>query len=288
MRIKSFAKVNLGLEVIGKREDGYHQVRTLLQAIGLYDVLEFRSLPQDRIVLRGNDRSISWKEDNLIFRAVVLLKDRFQVSRGVEIEVNKNIPAGTGLGGGSSNAAMTLYALNRSWELALGKDDLMELARMLGADVSFFLEGGLCLGLERGDEITPLPDLGILSCLLVLPPFSIQTASIYRHVQSSLTSQPKDSKINKFLDSRELGLLENDLEETVFRFHPQLKAIKSLCQSQDSELTLVTGSGSAVFGLFSDQEKARTALRELRKKYPSLLVETVSRERYWQDIEAGV
>lgn len=288
MRIKSFAKINLGLEVIGKRENGYHQVRTLLQAVGLYDVLAFRPTHQDSMELRGNDQSISWKEDNLVFRAAHLLKEHFRVSKGIEIEVTKNIPAGAGLGGGSSNAAVTLYALNRNWGLGLGRDDLMDLGKMLGADVPFFLEGGLCLGLEKGDKITPLPDLGNLSCLLVLPPFSIQTTFIYEHFPLSLTSQHKDSKIIKFLSDRELGFLENSLEETVFRFHPQLKEIKSLFQSQDSDLALVSGTGSAVFGLFSDQEKAKAAFRELRKKYPSLLVETLSRERYWQGIEAGV
>ncbi len=288
MRIKSFAKINLGLEVRGKREDNYHEVRTLLQTINFFDVLEFRSTERDEILLKGDDRSISWERDNLIFRAADLLKEQFHVSQGIEINVTKNIPPGKGLGGGSSNAAVTLHVLNKGWGLQLGKEALMNLGKRIGADVPFFLEGGLCLGTGRGDDITPLPDAAKLFCLLVLPPLSIQTADIYSHLPLSLTSQDKDSKIIRFLENREFGLLENRLEETVFRFYPQLKAIKRLLRGQGSELPLVSGTGSAVFGLFTEQEKAEKVLRKVKKDYTSLLVETLPRERYWRCLKTGV
>ncbi len=288
MRIKSFAKINLGLEVRGKRKDNYHEVRTLLQTINFFDVLEFRSIGQDKILLKGDDKTISWERENLIFRAALLLKEQFHISKGIEINVTKNIPPGKGLGGGSSNAAMTLHVLNKSWGLRLGKKALKNLGKQLGADVPFFLEGGLCLGLGKGDEITPLSDTATLSCLLVLPSFSIQTSHIYSHFSLSLTSRDKDSKIIKFLDNREFDLLENRLEETVFRFYPQLKAIKRLLRGQGSELPLVSGTGSAVFGLFLEQEKAEKVLRKVKKDYTSLLVETLPRERYWRSLKTGV
>ena len=288
MRIKSFAKVNLGLEVIRKREDGYHEVRTLLQAINLYDVLEFRRTTEQRIVLQGDDPTVSWGSDNLIHRAALLLKRGRRLPGGIEIQATKTIPPGKGLGGGSSNAAMTLYALNELWELNLNVKTLMDLGKELGADVPFFLKGGLCQGTERGDEIVPVPDLKPLWCLLVLPRFSISTASIYGKLRLSLTSKSKDSKIIKFLDSRQLGSLENGLEETVFRLYPQLKPIKAYFQDQESELSLVSGSGSAVFGLFSDRYRAEKTLKELEKKYPAVLAETLPREQYWENIRAGV
>ena len=288
MNIKSFAKINLGLEIIGKRDDGYHEIRTLLQTVSLHDVLKFRFSPQKRIILEGDDRTISWGKDNLIFRAALLLKTRFRVSRGVEIRVTKNVPPGKGLGGGSSNAAITLHALNENWKLGLGKKELMDLGRELGADVPFFLEGGLCLGTGRGDDILPVAELRSLFCLLIFPEVSIPTASVYEQFQFSLTSQSKDSKIIKFLDSRKLGELENELEETIFRLHPQLKAIKSLFRSRGSELSLVSGTGSAVFGLFSEKNRADKVLKELDGKYSSHLVEILPRERYRKNFESGV
>jgi 4-diphosphocytidyl-2-C-methyl-D-erythritol kinase len=288
MRIKSFAKINLGLEVRGKREDNYHEIRTLLQTINFFDVLEFRSTEKAGILLRGDDKTISWERDNLIFRAALLLKEQFHVSQGIEIQVSKNIPPGKGLGGGSSNAAITLHVLNKTWGLHLGKKALMNLGKQLGADVPFFLEGGLCLGSGRGDDIIPLSETSPLYCLLILPSFSIQTADIYGHFPLSLTSNDKDSKIIKFLDTRELSLLENRLEETVFRFYPQLKAIKRLLRGQGSELSLVSGTGSAVFGLFLEKEKAEEALRKVKRDYTSLLVETLPRERYWRSLKTGV
>jgi 4-diphosphocytidyl-2-C-methyl-D-erythritol kinase len=202
--------------------------------------------------------------------------------------VHKNIPPGKGLGGGSSNAAITLYALDKLWDLNLGKHALMELGKRLGADVPYFLEGGLCLGLGRGDEVEAIEDLPPCYCVLALPEATILTASVYSQFRSSLTSNNKDSKIIRFLESRRLHLLENSLEETVFRSYPQIKAIKSLFQRSEPALSLMSGSGSAVFGLYLEERKAREALRELNKIYPSFLVETIPRERYLGRLHAGV
>jgi 4-diphosphocytidyl-2-C-methyl-D-erythritol kinase len=288
MRIPSFAKINLGLEVLRKRENGYHEIRTLFQSVNLYDTLEFSEIRSENVLLSGDSPSIPWDRSNLVFRAAELLRGEYDQSRGIRIRVTKRVPAGRGLGGGSSNAAMTLYALNKMWGLCLDKRDLMALGRELGADIPYFLEGGLCLGWGRGDETMALPDLKTLFCVLVFPAISISTASIYRRVQTSLTSKLKESKIIKFLEKREFGLLENSLEETVFTLHPQLKVIKSLFQSQGAELSLVSGTGSAVFGLFFEVEKARKAVKELRKSHTVLLVETLPREGYWRMLKAGV
>jgi len=288
MRVRSFAKINLGLEILSKREDGYHEIRTLFQSVDLNDILEFRPLRQDKILLEGNDDSIPWDESNLIYRAGLLLKERFKLKTGVHVQVEKNIPAGRGLGGGSSNAAATLWALNRIWDLGLEKDALMDLGRFLGADVPYFFEGGLCLGEETGDRITPLGDIPPHLCVLALPSFPISTAAVYGQVATSLTSHGKDSKIIKFLDSRNLSLLVNDLEEIVFRTHPQIKAIRNLFQRKGSKLSLMSGSGSAVFGLFLEKERAEEALRMLLKEHTVVLAKTLSREGYWRKKGAGV
>jgi 4-diphosphocytidyl-2-C-methyl-D-erythritol kinase len=288
MRVKSFAKINLGIEILGKREDGYHEIRTLLQTVGLYDVLEFHPLSQDVLILEGDDNTIPWDERNLIHRAAVLLKERFNLKKGVRILARKTIPPGSGLGGGSSNAAITLLALNEIWGIGLKKKDLMETAVLLGADVPFFLEGGLCLGQGKGDRVFPLKDLEPFFCVLVIPPFPISTATVYGQRPSSLTSQGKDSKIIRFLNSREIGFLENELEETIFRLHPQIKGIKNLIQEQGSELSLASGSGSAVFGLFSERRKAEIAVEAIDRDHRTILVETVRRTDCWKEWHSGV
>jgi len=288
MRVKSFAKINLGIEVLKKRVDGYHEIRTLFQTVGLYDLLEISPHPGNEFILEGSDRSLSWDETNLIHRAGMLLKERFQCERGAEIRVTKNIPAGKGLGGGSSNAAVTLLALNEMWGLNLKKEALQGLGSLLGADVPFFFEGGLCLGEGTGSRISPLEDMSPCRCVLVLPSVSLATASVYKAHRVSLTSQKKGSKIIRFLDSRDLGFLENDLEKTVFRSYPQIKAIKRLLEKQGSKLTLMSGSGSAVFGLFLQKEKAEKAVRALSEEHPVVNVATIPREIYRTEIGTGV
>ena len=288
MNLPSFAKINFGLEVLRKRKDGFHEIRTLFQAIDLHDILTFRSHSGDAVNLAGDDERIPWDETNLVHRAASLMKKECRVSEGVEIRVQKRVPFGKGLGGGSSNAAVTLYALNRLWGMGLAKEELMILGARLGSDVPYFLEGGLCLGLGRGEKIFPLEDLPRKYSVLVLPELAIMTAAVYGCFRSSLTSKNKDSKINRFLNIRKFHVLENDLEETVFQLYPQIKAIKDQLRNLGSELSLVSGTGSAVFGLFSDQNRARRAFEGLKQEHPSLLVETVSREQYWNSLSAGV
>jgi 4-diphosphocytidyl-2-C-methyl-D-erythritol kinase len=285
MKIRSCAKINLGIEVLGERVDHYHDIRTLFQAIDFSDVLEFRPTPGVEISLSGNDTTIPWDETNLIFRAARLMKQRYPAG-GVVINVVKNIPAGRGLGGGSSNAAMTLSALNELWAVGLSRRELRAMAGELGADVPFFLEGGLCLGEARGDRLTPLPDFPRLYCVLALPSFPVSTRDVYGRLR--LTSEGKESKINQFLAERELGLLENRLEEAVFSLYPRLKEIKDFFLQRAAVLSLVTGSGSAVFGLYLDEEKAVEALSELAMREKALLAETLSREGYWTRMTAGV
>ena len=289
MRISSFAKINLGLEIVGRRADGYHDIRTLFQWLDIRDILTFREIDGPEVTLAGDDAEVPWDESNLIVRAARLLQSHSGVGRGAAISVEKHIPAGRGLAGGSGDAAMTLYGLNLLWELGLDRDALAGLGRALGADVPFFFSGGLCLGEGIGDRLTPLTDLPVLPCVLALPPFPISTARIYANLDpAALTSDPKASRINGFFKTGEIALLENSLEATIFRFYPQLQEIKSFFKDQGAELSLVTGSGSAVYGLFRDRAAAERCLRAAAGRVRAVLAETVGRERGWHDIEAGV
>jgi len=288
MRIKSFAKINLGLEVLSKRDDGYHNIRTLFQSISLHDEIEIEISSSGPIVLRGTDRSISWGRDNLVYKAAYIMKEQSMTDKGINIRVVKNIPAGAGLGGGSSNAAVTLLTLNKMLGLYLKKEELMEFGRGLGADVPYFMEGGLCVGAGRGDKISVIDDLPTFYCMLVFEGTPIPTKLIYSSSPKSLTSKGKDSKIIEFLNTRGLGGLENDLEETVFHLYPQIKEVKSHISKMGAVLSLVSGTGSAVFGLFERKDKAEAAWESVKKVYSGVLAETLDREKYWSRLAHGV
>jgi len=287
MTVKSFAKINLGLEIVRKRPDGYHDIRTLFQTVSLADELDLEPAPDGAFELSGDDPAIAWDGTNLIHRAARLLQEGRAASRGAPIAVRKRIPAGRGLGGGSSNAAATLLALDGMWRLGLGPGGLAPLARRLGADVPYFLKGGLCLGEEIGDKLTPLPDFAPLACLFVFPPFPIPTPSVYAGVDASLTSPGKVSKIERFLESGDFGLLENDLERVIFRAYPELERWTGFFREQGALLSQVSGSGSAVYGLFPDPASAEAARRRLPGTADARLAATLPRESYRVQLGAG-
>jgi len=287
MIVRSFAKINLGLEIVGLRPDGYHDIRTLFQTVSLSDELTLEPAPDGLLELAGNDPSIAWGRTNLVHRAARLLQGEGGASKGARIAVRKSVPPGRGLGGGSSNAAAALLALNELWGLGLGPDALARLARGLGADVPYFLKGGLCLGEDIGDRLTPIADLEPLPCLVLFPPFGISTPSIYAGVDPSLTSPAKDSKIVRFLESGDLGLLENDLERVIFRAHPELERWTRFFREQGALLSQVSGSGSAVYGLFPDTASAEAARRRLPGEPDARLAVTLPREVYWAQLGAG-
>jgi 4-diphosphocytidyl-2-C-methyl-D-erythritol kinase len=289
VKVLSFAKINLGLEVLRRRPDGYHDIRTLFQWIDFHDTIEFRPLPGPDIRLAGDDPSIPWDETNLIHRAASLLREKSGRNTGLDIVVAKRIPAGGGFGGGSSNAAMTLWGLNAFWDLGFAPGELEAFGRTLGMDVPYFLTGGLCLGDDRGDRLTLLPDLPTRWIVLVLPPVAVPTPLIYQALDPfALTSDDKDSKITRFLRTRELGSLTNTLEETIFRFFPQLQEIKGFLRDQGAALSLVTGSGAGVFGLFEDRDRAERCRAAFTGRFEALLVETMGRTQGWEAITAGV
>lgn len=288
MRIRSLAKVNLGLEVLGRRPDGYHEIRTLFQTIDLHDELEFSTAPPGVFRLEGDDPAVPWDESNLIARAYRAVLRESGRDFGLEVRVRKSIPAGRGLGGGSSNAAVTLLALDRLWGLGLGQAALERLAVSLGADVPFFLHGGLCLGEGIGERITELPDTPETACLVAWPDFGVDTASAYQALGPALTSSDKASKIKRFLDTGSYGHLENELEPVVAGRHPEIAGLKTLIQETGAALVLMSGSGSAVFGLFRDRAAAVRARRIVSGRARTFLARTVARDEYRAGLSAGV
>jgi len=289
VRISAFAKINLRLDILGKRNDGFHELRTVFQTISLRDELRFRSTRQPGITLsiEGNQAlSSEPPEKNLVYRAVDALRNELKVASGVQISLKKTIPAGRGLGGGSSDAAAALLGYLRFTRKKLPPARLLEIAASLGADVPFFLRGGRALGVNKGDEIYPLPDIPKLHLLVVSPKdIQVPTPDAYRWVEApplSLTNSAVARKLFEFCAlcwSTQGNGLANDFESPVFQRHPRLDQIKrELLQRGAAEASLA-GSGSAVFGVFPSPAKARRAAVGFPHDQ-AFVCETISRERY--------
>jgi len=289
VRIPAFAKINLRLDVLGKREDGFHELRTIFQTISLHDELRLRASRREGIALsiQGNQPlSAEPVEKNLVYRAVDALRRELRIRGGVEIQLKKTIPAGRGLGGGSSDAAAALQGYLRLTKKKLAAARLMGIAASLGADVPFFLWGGRALGVNKGDEIYPLPDIAKQHVLVVSPPdIHVPTPDAYRWLNAKalrLTKPAANPKLWEFCTlcwSAQGSGLSNDFEEPVFRRHPRLDQIKrELLQRGAAEASLA-GSGSAVFGVFPSPALARRAAVGFPHDQ-TFVCETVSRDRY--------
>jgi len=290
VRIPAYAKINLRLEILGKRADGYHELRTIFQTVSLHDTLTFRPSRGAGIslVIRGNDAlSREAAEKNLVYRAADALRGELKIRPGVEIVLEKNIPAGRGLGGGSSDAAAALLGYLQFTGKQIETVRLLEIAAELGADVPFFLFGGRALGISKGDEIYPLPDLEKRTLLIVSPrEIHVPTPDAYRWLHApelaSLTKLAAPHKLFKFCAlcwSAQGERLWNDFEAAVFQRHPRLGSIKRALLRGGASEALLAGSGSAVFGVFPSPAKARRALVGFPDDQ-AFVCETLSRARY--------
>src|SRR5438045_4142221 len=256
--LPSFAKINWTLEVLGRRADGYHELRTLLQTISLCDELRFTRLERG-IEITCNVPDVPCDETNLAYRAAALLNAFTGFNRGARIEIIKRIPAAGGLGGGSSNAAVTLMALQRLWDVHLAPRALFALGAKLGADVPCFFLGGTCLGIGRGDEVYPLADIKAEHLLLVNAGILVPTREVYAHLPPELTNPHPTAMMPFALEAayRSVSLqsgpptqLSNDLERPVLARYPLLSEIKQRLTQAGACATLLSGSGSTVFGIF--------------------------------------
>jgi 4-diphosphocytidyl-2-C-methyl-D-erythritol kinase len=287
-RVPALAKINLDLRVLGKRPDGYHELRTVFQTISLADALEIAFTPgrKTEIELR-DDPGIP---DNLVLRAARLVMGAMRVAGRVEMRLRKRIPMGAGLGGGSSDAAAVLLALPALAGRRIGMQSLAGLAAQLGSDVPFFLLGGTALGIGRGTELFPLPDAALRLGLVVAPALHVDTAQAYAALSPGLTSDAQQNKIDSFQsfswDPVAGGPAANDFEAVVFARHGRLASLKRGLLRAGASHAMMTGSGSALFGLFSRREEVSLALARLaspsglRKGEKVFRVSLIGRARY--------
>ena len=286
VRIPAYAKVNLRLDVLGRRADGYHELRTIFQAISLHDTLRLETKKEPGIDLRitGNSQLADEPgQDNLAYRAIHELAREIGFERGIRAVLTKRIPVGRGMGGGSSDAAAALAGLLRLSGKSVAMERLLEIASGLGADVPFFLQGGRALGIGRGDEIYPLPDVRRHEVLVVSPhDIAVPTKDAYRWLSEELTNAGGPTKLLQFCAlcwSPQGGALSNDFEAAVFPRYPRLAAIKRELLQQGAAEASLAGSGSAVFGIYQHPAKARRAARAFPKDQV-FLCSTLSRAEY--------
>ena len=268
MLFKAPAKINLFLRVLGKRADNYHDISSLMQKITLYDELSFSLCPVG-IILNCPDSDLPNTVDNLVFRAVRAIFDYVNYTSGIEIKLFKKIPQAAGLGGGSSDAATTLMAINEICELNLHKNQLMELGAKLGADVPFFIFSNAALAYGIGDKLTDMPNLPKLNLVLINPGFPLSTKVVYENLNLRLTSEKINYSIPPILTLNNLiSELHNDLESVSIKMHPDLQNLKQLLLHHGAQGALMSGSGPTLFGIFSDENSAKKALNSIKQEVP--------------------
>jgi 4-diphosphocytidyl-2-C-methyl-D-erythritol kinase len=285
--VPSFAKLNLDLRVLNKRPDGYHELRTIFQTISLKDTLEVEWIPKKRTQV---ELSCSFQiPDNLVVRSAKAVLDHLKVSGWVRFVLRKRIPMGAGMGGGSSNAAAVLLALPALIGKKVPYPDLVRLAESLGSDVPFFLHGGTALGLGRGTELYPLPDQPPTPVVVLASGVHVSTPEAYRALNRTLTFDPSSPILREFqtiawnLDGSRLNQLPltNDFERAVFNIHPELAGFVRKLRRLGAKPALMTGSGSALFGVFPTVADAKQAAATFPKGMAKV-ARFVSQKRYRQ------
>jgi len=279
MLCQAHAKINLGLRILGRRPDGYHEIETLFQEISLHDTLEIRERPQG-IALTCSRPDLPVNEKNLVHRAASLLLRNCGAGRGCDLALEKRIPVGAGLGGGSSDAAATLKGLNQLWQLGLSEGRLLELAGQLGSDVPFFILGGAAVGRGRGEQLQPLRIFDDYWGVLIYPNLYISTQWVYQSGNFDLTKTIKSSKLHSLTSYANAPaewetVLINDLQSVVFRKYPHLQLILRRLKKHGAFYACMSGSGSSLFGLFAREDQAVLAMQQTDSSYASHLFQPV-------------
>ena len=237
--LKSYGKINLGLDVLRRREDGYHEVRMIMQTVGLYDLLTMKKIKDDKIQMTCNLTFLPTDERNLVYKAVKLMKDKYHIKDGVEINLNKRIPVAAGMAGGSSNCAAALKGMNQLFDLGLSIDELCEIGVTLGADVPYCIWGGTALSEGIGEKLSRVDAMPECYILIAKPGISVSTAFVYHR-------------------------LENVLETVTIKEYPIIEEVKKHLMDQGAMGALMSGSGPTIFAIFQDKKTADNALKSLR------------------------
>ena len=271
LELKAYGKINLGLDVVRRREDGYHEVRMIMQTVRVYDAIELNRTEEEGIRLSTNLYYLPDNENNLGYRAAKLLMDEFGIRDGVEIKMKKFIPVAAGMAGGSSDAAAVLFGVNKMFGLGLSKQELMERGVRLGADVPYCIMRGTALSEGIGEILTPLPPMPQCRVLIAKPAVSVST----KHVYESLNLPSLGAEAHPDIDAMWAAIEKKDLSGVVSQLgnvletvtipeNPVIQTLKDKMMEMGADGSLMSGSGPTVFGLFSNQTAAQAAYEELR------------------------
>lgn len=271
--LKSRAKINLSIDVLGKRDDGYHIVEMIMQTIDLYDNLKITKIEGDFIKIKSDSEDIPLNQDNIVYKAADILKKRFNIKDGVEISIQKNIPVAAGMAGGSSNAAAVLVGLNKVWNLGLSESEFKEIGLQLGADVPFCITGGSALAQGIGEELTNIHGLSEgVNILVCKPDIFVSTKEVYQSLDmNKVQKRPENQKLIESLKNDDIKYVSenmvNVLEEVTASKYKEIKQIEATMMKNKALGSMMSVSGPTVFGLFDNKEYAIKAKEELLIDY---------------------
>ena len=271
IELKSLAKINLGLDVLGRRENGYHDVRMIMQSIYLYDEVKIKRTKNPGIEIKTNLYFLPTGKENIAYKAAEMLIEEFHIEEGVHITLNKHIPVAAGMAGGSSNAAAVLYGMNKMFDLKLTQTELMERGVKLGADVPYCIMRGTVLAEGIGEELTTLTPMPKCFVLIAKPPISVSTKVVYEALDSKeLVEHPDIDGLSEGLEKRDLktiaSCMGNVLEDVTIPMHPVIEEIKQEMKNAGALNAVMSGSGPTVFGLFETKAAARKAQDRIRRR----------------------
>ncbi|MBR3509897.1 MAG: 4-(cytidine 5'-diphospho)-2-C-methyl-D-erythritol kinase [Lachnospiraceae bacterium] len=265
--LQAYAKINLSLDVVGRLENGYHLVRMIMQTIGICDELSFERTDGE-IRITANDGDLPLGEDNLIYRAAVMIRDRFHTG-GVSVHLEKRIPVAAGMAGGSTDAACTLKAMNQLYDLRLSEEELRELGVKLGADVPYCIMGGTALSEGIGEVLTPIAPMPDCFLLVAKPEINVSTKYVYEQLDShEIPLHPDVDGMRRAIEEKDIRgmarLLGNVLQMVTVERYPIVEELKQVMLEQGALGSLMSGSGPSTFGIFDDEEKAKAAAERIK------------------------
>lgn len=271
IRLKARAKINLGLDVIGRRENGYHDVRMVMQTVGLYDRIIMTRIPEEEIRIKTNIGFLPVNENNLVYKAIMLMKNKYKLDGGIEVDLNKFIPVAAGMAGGSSDAACALFGMNRLLELNVPMRELMKLGVEIGADVPYCLMRGTALAEGIGEKLTRLPDMPFCHILIAKPPVNVSTKLVYEKLDNTdVKLHPDIDGIIEAIKLKDVALVAsrmgNVLESVTVPLYPVIDSIKKDMIEHGAINAMMSGSGPTVFGIFPDEQSMIACQQFLRQK----------------------